>query len=120
MVHCAATINGRAQPCTSLARDPSRHAIVGTPNSAPTLPRHHHHHHPVCLVACVSRDQTTALKELDYRNSELQELVMEKEAALEAQQLDFDRKRTALEMKHSEATDWLFRVTCACPFLGGW
>jgi hypothetical protein len=38
---------------------------------------------------------------------------MEKEAALEAQQLDFDRKRTALEMKHSEATDWLFRVTCA-------
>jgi hypothetical protein len=44
---------------------------------------------------------------------------MEKESALEAQQLDFDRKRTALETKHSEATDWLFRVTCACALVQG-
>ena len=58
------------------------------------------------------RAKVTALKELEYRVSELQDVVMEKEAALEAQQLDFDRKRLALEQKHSEATDWLFRVTC--------
>ncbi len=71
--------------------------------------------HPTLYPPPRPHPQTTALKEMEYRNSELQELVVEKEAALEAQQLDFDRKRTALEMKHTEATDWLFRVTCTCP-----
>ncbi len=58
------------------------------------------------------RRKVSSLKELEFRVSELQEMVVEKEAALEAQQLDFDRKRLAMEAKHSDVMDWLFHITC--------
>ncbi len=64
-----------------------------------------------CAFLCVN--QATARKELDFRLCELQDAVLEKESELEAQQLDFDRKRLAAETKHSEMTDWLVRITCA-------
>ncbi len=73
----------------------------------------HWHYLHVFTASCSALLQVAARKELDFRISELQDLVMEKETELEAQQLDFDRKRLVSETKHSEMTDWLFRITCA-------
>jgi hypothetical protein len=46
--------------------------------------------------------------------SELQDTIIEKEDAIAAQRLEFERKIVMLEKEHDSAMDWLFRMNGGC------